>query len=82
TYRLASSRSARGATLITTTKGIQDWPELFAGDEVLATAILDQDADPALRDYLTRVWDSFGIDIEPGSGATLILKPGVHRLHE
>ena len=48
----------------------------------LATAILDQDADPALRDYLTRVWDSFGIDIEPGSGATLILKPGVHRLHE
>ncbi len=48
----------------------------------LATAILDQDADPALRDYLTRVWDSFGIDIEPGSGATLIVKPGVHRLHE
>ena len=48
----------------------------------LATAILDQDADPALRDYLTRVWDSFGIDIEPGSGATLIIKPGVHRLHE
>ena len=48
----------------------------------LVTAILDQDADPTLRDYLTRVWDSFGIEIEPGSGATLILKPGVHRLHE
>ena len=48
----------------------------------LVTAILDQDADPALRDYLTRVWDSFGIDVEPGAGATLILKPGAHRLHE
>ena len=48
----------------------------------LATTLLDQDADPALRDYLTRVWDSFGIEIEPGSGATLILKPGAHRLHE
>ena len=48
----------------------------------LVTTILDQDADPALRDYLTRVWDSFGIDVEPGAGATLVLQPGVHRLHE
>jgi len=48
----------------------------------LVAALLDQDADPALRDYLTRVWDSFGIDVEAGAGATLVLKPGVHRLHE
>ena len=28
--------------IITTNKGIRDWPELLAGDEVLATAILDR----------------------------------------
>ena len=28
--------------LITTHKGIRDWPEVLAGDEVLATAILDR----------------------------------------
>ncbi len=26
----------------TTNKGIKDWPEILAGDEVLATAILDR----------------------------------------
>lgn len=49
---------------------------------VLVAAIAEQDADPALRDYMTRVWDGFGIDHEPGPGATLVLRPGVHRLHE
>ena len=28
--------------LITTNKGVQDWPEVLAGDEVLTTAILDR----------------------------------------
>lgn len=28
--------------LITTNKGIRDWPEVLAGDEILATAILDR----------------------------------------
>ena len=28
--------------IITINKGIRDWPELLAGDEVLATAILDR----------------------------------------
>jgi len=32
----------RGSLLITTNKRIQDWPELLAGDEVLATTILDR----------------------------------------
>jgi DNA replication protein DnaC len=32
----------RGSILITTNKGIRDWPEILAGDEVLATAILDR----------------------------------------
>ncbi|MDZ7750065.1 MAG: ATP-binding protein [Halofilum sp. (in: g-proteobacteria)] len=35
-------RYGRGSILITTNKGIKDWPELLAGDEVLATAILDR----------------------------------------
>ena len=32
----------RGSILITTNKGIRDWPEILAGDEILATAILDR----------------------------------------
>jgi DNA replication protein DnaC len=41
-FRLVSYRYARGSILITTNKGIKDWPELLAGDEILATAILDR----------------------------------------
>jgi len=41
-FRLVSYRYGRGSILLTTNKGIKDWPELFAGDEVLATAILDR----------------------------------------
>lgn len=41
-FRLVAHRYGRGSTLITTNKGIREWPELFAGDEVLATAILDR----------------------------------------
>jgi DNA replication protein DnaC len=41
-FRLVSWRYGRGSILITTNKGIKDWPELLAGDEVLATAILDR----------------------------------------
>lgn len=41
-FRLISYRYGRGSILITTNKGIKDWPELFAGDEVLTTAILDR----------------------------------------
>ena len=40
-FRLVSYRYGRGPILITTNKGIKDWPELLAWDEVLATAILD-----------------------------------------
>ena len=39
---LVSYRYGRGAMLITTNKSIRDWTELLAGDEVLATAILDR----------------------------------------
>ena len=41
-FRLVSHRYERGSIMITTNKGIRDWPELLAGDEVLATAILDR----------------------------------------
>ena len=41
-FRLVSYRYGRGSILITTNKGIKDWPEILAGDEVLATAILDR----------------------------------------
>jgi DNA replication protein DnaC len=41
-FRLVSYRYGRGSILITTNKGIKDWPEVLAGDEVLATAILDR----------------------------------------
>ncbi len=41
-FRLISHRYGRGSILITTNKGIKDWPELLAGDEVMATAILDR----------------------------------------
>jgi DNA replication protein DnaC len=41
-FHLVSYRYGRGAMLITTNKSIRDWTELLAGDEVLATAILDR----------------------------------------
>ena len=41
-FRLVSHRYQKGSILITTNKGIKDWPEILAGDEVLATAILDR----------------------------------------
>jgi len=41
-FRLVSYRYGRGSILITTNKGIRDWPEILAGDEVLAAAILDR----------------------------------------
>jgi len=41
-FRLVSYRYGRGSILITTNKGIRDWPEVLAGDEILATAILDR----------------------------------------
>lgn len=41
-FRLISHRDERGSTLITTHKAIRDWPEILAGDEVMATALLDR----------------------------------------
>jgi DNA replication protein DnaC len=41
-FRLVSYRYQRGSTVITTNKSIKDWPEILAGDEVMATALLDR----------------------------------------
>lgn len=41
-FRLVSYRYQRGATLITTNKAVKDWPEILAGDEAMATALLDR----------------------------------------
>jgi DNA replication protein DnaC len=41
-FRLVSYRYQRGATLITTNKAVKDWPEILAGDEAMAAALLDR----------------------------------------
>jgi DNA replication protein DnaC len=41
-FRLVTYRYGRGAFLITTNKSVREWTELLAGDEVLATAVLDR----------------------------------------
>lgn len=41
-FRLVSYRYERGSILITTNKSVKDWPEVLAGDEVMATALLDR----------------------------------------
>ena len=41
-FRVVSYRYQRGSIIITTNKGIGSWPEVLAGDEVLAGAILDR----------------------------------------
>jgi DNA replication protein DnaC len=41
-FRVVNYRYERGSTIITTNKSVKDWPEILAGDEVMATAILDR----------------------------------------
>jgi len=41
-FKVISYRYERGSTIITSNKSISQWPEMLAGDEVLATAILDR----------------------------------------
>jgi DNA replication protein DnaC len=41
-FRVINYRYERASTIITSNKGVREWPEVLAGDEVLATAILDQ----------------------------------------
>jgi len=41
-FKVASARYERSSTIITPNTSIREWPEILAGDEVLATAILDR----------------------------------------
>jgi DNA replication protein DnaC len=41
-FRVISYRYEKGATIITSNKSISQWPDMLAGDDVLATAILDR----------------------------------------
>lgn len=41
-FRLISWRYEKGSTILTTNKAVKDWPEVLAGDEVMATALLDR----------------------------------------
>lgn len=48
----------------------------------LVEAIRHEDADLALRDYIVRYWDAFGVEHEPGPSQSAVLHPGNHMLHE
>jgi DNA replication protein DnaC len=41
-FRLVSTRYERGSIVLTSNKHVRDWPAIFAGDEILTTAILDR----------------------------------------
>jgi len=41
-FKVISYRYERGSTIITSNKSIREWPEMLAGDDALATAILDR----------------------------------------
>lgn len=41
-FRLISARYEKGAIVLTSNKHVRDWPEIFADDEILTTAILDR----------------------------------------
>ncbi|MGB5832801.1 MAG: RNA polymerase-associated protein RapA [Thiohalocapsa sp.] len=48
----------------------------------LVDALLAQDRDPALFEYLCAFWDAFGVDHEPGPGGSTVLHAGRHMLQE
>lgn len=37
-----SARCEKGSIILTSNKHVRDWPEIFVGDEILTTAILDR----------------------------------------
>jgi DNA replication protein DnaC len=41
-FRLISARYEKGSIVLTSNKHVRDWPEIFAEDEILTTAILDR----------------------------------------
>ena len=41
-FRVVSARYDNGSIILTSTEHVRDWPEIFAGDDILTTAILDR----------------------------------------
>lgn len=41
-FRLVSARYEKGSIILTSNKHVRDLPEIFVGDEILTTAILDR----------------------------------------
>lgn len=41
-FRRVSARYEKGSIVVATNKHVRDWPDVFAGDEILTTAILDR----------------------------------------
>lgn len=48
----------------------------------LVDAIETQEASRSVHDYMTRYWDAYGVEHEPGPAQSAILHPGSHMLHE
>jgi ATP-dependent helicase HepA len=48
----------------------------------LVDAVVAEDAGRSVATYMSRFWDAFGVEHEPGPGATVVLHPGAHMLHE
>jgi len=48
----------------------------------LVEAIESQEAERTVHDYMTRFWDAYGVEHEPGPGQSAVLHPGSHMLHE
>lgn len=41
-FRLIYARYEKGSIILTSKRHVRDWPEIFAGDEILTTGILDR----------------------------------------
>ncbi len=48
----------------------------------LAAALEEEDQDPAIETFLTSLWDTFGVEREPGPGGSLVVRPGAHMMQE
>lgn len=48
----------------------------------LVAAIETLDASREVAEYMQRFWDAFGVDYEPGCGASVVVRPGSEMLHE
>jgi ATP-dependent helicase HepA len=48
----------------------------------LVNAIEELEAERTVSDYMTRYWDAFGVEHEPGPAQSAVLHPGGHMLHE